>query len=300
MSSTKAYHAFTSILLNTKNDIVYQLARQLVHMTISNVVNTSHIQDEQTDHHVDYEICLWLDGVTASTAVMFGKLLSAAQKVTIQHKTIVSNAWEAHFPNENMPAITITSLLVLSLTALVSSEGTVQNDFIILIRDISTKILLKQSDRRMIAAILNYLSDAHHGSGTATETLEAVFKFASAVLAELPGTVDEFELQAAERAFGKKHFHTTVAKLARKEMMSGLDCKGLFGTCANEVGYEIACQSIRHLSKGGQAKKICSYALPHCLFVSIVTLRTHLETTCFAYFNLPLNTLLVTTGRRSF
>ena len=153
----------------------------------------------------------------------------------------------------------------------------------------------------MIAAILDYLSNAHHGSGTATEKLEDVFKFASAVLTELPGTVDEFELQAAEGAFGKKHFHTTVAKLARKEMNYGLDFKGLFGTCgANDVGCEIACQSIRHLSKGGQAKMICSYALPHCLFVSIVTLRIHLETTCFAYFNLPLNKLLVTTGRRSF
>jgi len=244
-------------------------------MTISNVVNTSHIQDEKSDHHVDYEICLWLDGVTASTAVMFGKLLSAAQKVTIQHKTIVSNAWEAHFPNEAMPAITITSLLVLSLTALVSSEGNVPNDFIILIRDISTKILLKQSDRRMIAAILIYLSNAHHSRGTAPETLEDVFKFASAVLTELPEHVDKFELQAAERAFGEKHYHTTVAKLAGKEMMSGMDCKGLFGICANEVGCEIVCQSIRHLSKGDQARKICSYALPHCLFVSIGTFFTN-------------------------
>jgi len=89
--------------------------------------------------------------------------------VTIQHKIIVSNAWEAHFP-----AIEITSLFVLSLAALVSSEGNVPNDFIIFIRDISTKILLKQSDQRMVSTI--------HSRGAAPETLEDVFKFAFSVL----------------------------------------------------------------------------------------------------------------------
>jgi hypothetical protein len=224
---------------------------------------------------MDYEISLWVDGTTSSTTAMFGQLLNATQKVTIQHRTIVSNAWEAHFPHDCMPAISVTPLLVLSLSALVSNEEKVPKDFIILIRDISTKMLLMQSDQRVLASIVVYLKNVHPSSGPPEEVLLDTLKFASAIVNMSLDKIDESKLRAVENAFGRNHYHTSVAQYIRTGTISELAWKNLFNTYsyAHKGRCEIICQCIHHLSEGDKLGEMLSQFLSHVLFVSIVILR---------------------------
>jgi len=240
MSSSKAYRVFTAILLQTENDAVFKLVRRLAMKTISSIIDFS-------GH--EHEISLWVDGVTDATAATFGKLLDATHKVTIQHATVVSNAWNNHFASEEIPPAGFTPLLSLALIA--SGAEDFPPEFMALIRNIATKLLLAQSDTRALAALLKYVFDARVENGTMIESLEELYQCTTAILHRYVD-LDKAERETAEKAFGRHHFHTVVTQLVEpgeKSIASRGKLDDIIMDCdeIHEVASSIFLQCIHHL-----------------------------------------------------
>ena len=274
MYSVKAHHMFTSVLLQTKSKIIFKLVRRLVVDTIACIVDSSRLEKVGCSHSIDYEIAFWVDGITVTTAAIFGKLLDAVQKVTFQHTTVVSNAWSTIFPSEEMPKITFTPLLSIALVGIASSADAFPSEFITLTHDVFAKILFLQPDTRVLACLFKNLFETQYKDGDIAEDLKGLYSSANSVICDNDGEIYTSECRVAANAFGKKNVHTIVARLAkpqkRPEAAFGnlheilLDCDEV-----HDVATLIVSQCIHHLHQTHSSDlfKVIQNALPYVLQV---------------------------------
>ncbi len=270
---------FTSILLQTKSEIIYKLVRRLVIDTVTYIVDSSQGKKTVCSHSKDYEITLWVDGMSVSTASTFGKLLETIQKVTFQHTALVSNAWIAHYPSEKMPDITFSPLLSIALAGLTSNSEGFGPEFICLTRDISIKLLLFQPDTKLIVTLFKHLFDTTRHEDIDSENLYELFSAAKSLFRGKECDVNKSECKLAASAFGKDSIHFLVAGLTK------LETRGSYSTAykkvhgkledskeVHDIASSIICQCIHHLCqcRSSDHLKTIKMALPYALQVRIL------------------------------
>jgi hypothetical protein len=274
--SVKAYQILSSVLLETKNEIIFKLARKLNISTIENILDSAQLRNLGCSYCIDYEISLWVDGITKDTVEIFCRLLNAVQKVTFQHTTMASSAWIAVYPNEKMPKITFTPLLSFALIGIATKADDFPSKFITITRDIYAKLLFKQPDSRLLVCLLKSLfDDQQEASGGVETDVSELYKFAGELIHDEDKNVYKNECAIAAKAFGVKSAHHMVATLASANAKGSSVFKKLIILLHSsdevyDVATAIVSQCIHHLYTrySHLLYKVLREALPYVIQVS--------------------------------
>ena len=155
MATSKAVHIFTSILLQTKSHLVFGLTRTLVTKSVSNIVGVDSDFDKERQKNLEHELSLWVDGITEETRPTFCKLLDLAQKLTVQHETLVTHSWLSFFPTKDIENPNTSPLLSLALIGIGSDITSLPEPFVILTLKIVTKMLIFSKSAESLSCLFS-------------------------------------------------------------------------------------------------------------------------------------------------
>lgn len=159
-----------------------------------------------------YEISLWVDGINRNTAVTLGHLLDTVQSVTILHFTAVQCIWKSCYPSEQLPPVTFSPLLSLSLMELKSTQNRVPEEFCLLVQDISTKLLLVMPEQRLLACLVMNVNKPN-GEKAYLPLQNELYSYSNSVLGRKFDQMKNSEVALARKAFGEHSHHTSLANL---------------------------------------------------------------------------------------
>ena len=225
----------------------------------------------EASHQIQYEISLWVDGTTPATAVMVGKLLEAVRKVTVQHATVVSNAWRNHFNFEDMPPVMFSPLLSFALISIASNIDAFPGEFVTTVHNICMKCLVSAPDTRVLACLVRFLFHSQVENGTCRKNVEELYRYASTLLDN-----EDLGVQGTKiyTSFGEHHFHSILAHFAQSGKNTGAICEKLNGVLLSceemhKVAATILSQCVHHLHRNGsqQLYKVMKMILPYILQV---------------------------------
>ena len=227
--------------MQTPNEIVYVHCRNLLQKVISDLVDTSAYYNERNEQFVDYEISLWINGLSPSNRLEIAKLVDATQRITIQFDTIVQNAWSMFCENQTMPKGTISPLLVLALTAIASDGDQLSAEMSDLIVSITSKMILIQSNNRLIAAVILYLSEIQSEDHLFTEKFKDLIRISTSLLK----TESILSTESIITSFSPKHYHSVLESqvLGRGSNWQVKDA------IVEHNSFEIFSQSMRHINQ---------------------------------------------------
>eukprot|EP00557_Chaetoceros_sp_GSL56_P011711 CAMPEP_0176479812 /NCGR_PEP_ID=MMETSP0200_2-20121128/1943_1 /TAXON_ID=947934 /ORGANISM="Chaetoceros sp., Strain GSL56" /LENGTH=2220 /DNA_ID=CAMNT_0017875889 /DNA_START=96 /DNA_END=6755 /DNA_ORIENTATION=- len=219
LTSSKFYNKLISILVETKNDAIFEVTRDLVRNILFSIVNFDRVEEGICQESVAYEISLWIDGINRNTAITFGELLDTVQSVTIQHFTAVNYVWKSFYRSEEVPPITFSPLLSLSLLELKSTENKIPEEFRVLVQEISTKLLMVMPEQRLLACLVMSVNKLK-GGNTVLPLQNELYAYSASILDNQSNQIRDNELAIARKAFGKNHYHSLLPHIVVSGTMS--------------------------------------------------------------------------------
>lgn len=231
----------TDILLQTPNEIVYDHCHYLLQEVIADLVDTKAYYSESNQQFVDYEISLWVNGISPSNRQEIAKLVDATQKITIQFETIVQNAWSMFCENQSIPKGTISPLLVLALTAIASDGDQLSAEMQDLILSITNKMVVIQSENRLIAAVILYLSKIQSENNLFTEKFKDLIRTSTGLL----NSKSILSMESIITSFPSNHYHSALESQALGKESSW----HVKDSILEYNAFEIFSQSMRHINQ---------------------------------------------------
>lgn len=230
----------SDILLQTPNEIVYDHCHYLLQEVIADLVDTKAYYSESNQQFVDYEISLWVNGISPSNRQEIAKLVDATQKITIQFETIVQNAWSKS-ENQSIPKGTISPLLVLALTAIASDGDQLSAEMQDLILSITNKMVVIQSENRLIAAVILYLSKIQSEDHLFTEKFKDLIRTSTGLL----NSKSILSIESIITTFPPNHYHSVLESqvLGRESSWHVKDA------IVEHNAFEIFSQTMRHINQ---------------------------------------------------
>lgn len=261
--SVNAFLIFAEILLQTKDVTIFELARGLVLRTVGCIIDSSPLETEGCSICSDYEISLWVDCITEVTAPTLGKLLEATQKVTFQHTFAVSNAWSTLFPAEKLPRIAFTPLLSLALVSIASDNDSISECFVSLTRDICTKLLFFQPDKRVLASLVKTLfHNVHQNEKVSSKEFQELHRIADSML-----SIEDCSL-LSRQAYAENKAHAMLGKSLKSRQ--SLEATSSKNTACKSIVTNLSTlsQSVHHLRciYSTDIHRVVNNILPHVLF----------------------------------
>lgn len=114
--------------------------------------------DSESSECIDYEISLWVDGITELCIDDFFSLLNSPANTPFQHSIAVAKAWKKANLDALMPCICFSPLMSASLEQI--ATGTSSEPFSLFTCQVVTKCLLYQRYPLLLASlIVNSLAD---------------------------------------------------------------------------------------------------------------------------------------------
>jgi len=231
IATPKALLILIKLMLNSECRTIYQLIRELAIKVLSVIVRT---EEEEIDFCLEYEITLWLDGISEENISVFYSLLDVSQKFTVQYAIMMSHAWQAHFPTNEMPGKTISSLLSFSLVGITSKPFSYTQDFISFVCKIAMKMLLFQFNTSLpLAALICHIFTQSRNSldgirnrsnewkGT-EDLLNGLHQYAKTII-DGKDNVLSAASEVTSTCFGENHFHSMLLSLSRGKVENHCD-----------------------------------------------------------------------------
>eukprot|EP00554_Chaetoceros_debilis_P000389 CAMPEP_0194092054 /NCGR_PEP_ID=MMETSP0149-20130528/45449_1 /TAXON_ID=122233 /ORGANISM="Chaetoceros debilis, Strain MM31A-1" /LENGTH=2343 /DNA_ID=CAMNT_0038776869 /DNA_START=211 /DNA_END=7242 /DNA_ORIENTATION=+ len=211
MASPKGCRAFLELLLKSKNTKISKIAREIAIKLVSSIVASQHIDDKVACSDMKLEISLWIDALTNDVIPYFCQLLETGQKATIQHSTIMSNAWSRAFPSSAKGTSNITPLLPLTFMSIASGGKSFPDALVSIVVKITSKLLLTTSNPQNLASLVKYAQAICLENESNVEKVEKLETFASTIIDGRDRAKVAHRL--ATSFFGNTHFHSQIAEL---------------------------------------------------------------------------------------
>eukprot|EP00804_Cyclotella_cryptica_P013520 CCRYP_017246-RC/>CCRYP_017246-RC protein AED:0.15 eAED:0.15 QI:74/1/1/1/1/1/6/1144/2412 len=162
--SSKLLSHVMSIVTASRVKEVYATARELALSLIQNELFTQagidlHQVDDETASCSAYECSLWIDGMSTSIIPEIATWIGEMHQQRVQQKIFVSQAWAHCDLGFDVPPLRVSLLLSYLISELFRQEKVFSPDFSLLVVRIATKLLIFQSDPRLLASIIVYGSN---------------------------------------------------------------------------------------------------------------------------------------------
>ena len=218
MAIPKAVRTFASILIGTDSHVIYKLTRYLTIKSVSSIIGMNTIFDKEMHNNLEYEISLWIDGVTEETLSLFIRLLESAQKLTVQHETLVTHAWLSFFPTKGIENTKTSPLLSLAIIGISSNISSLSEPFVLLTMKIAMKMLMHNKNPLSLSCLLSKVLASYFPTDTsaADKAHQAIYSVRSYVESLIHDGKEKY-VQAKKVSvllFGEGHFHSEVASIA--------------------------------------------------------------------------------------
>jgi hypothetical protein len=218
MATPKAVNIFASILIETDSPVIYNLTRNLAIKSVSSIIGMNVVLEKEIHNNLEYEISLWVDGITDQTKSLFCRLLESAQKLTVQHETLVTHAWLSFFPTKEIESTKTSPLLSLAIIGIAPDISSLSEPFVILTMKIVMKMLMYNRSPLSLSCLLckvlaSYSPTDTFAVGKGHKAICTVQSYAESLISDGKGKYVQ-AIQVSALLFGEGHFHSEVASMA--------------------------------------------------------------------------------------
>ncbi len=237
-------------MLTTSSSIVYKQSRDLAIKVASHIVDATSRGSDAEVSFIEEEVTLWIDGLTDESVPIFGKLLEAVNKVTVQHSIISSNAWNKYYPSTEIGAINFTPLLSLTLLSIASGEE-FSDGFVSLFMKVASKVLFTHPNPNVLAAVVAQVSESCHENNQRLVSIQELVETSIALVGNDRDAFISAACQLAKSNFGEEHFHSQIATIAHSNDTKDLASNFLIANPAfvHDISYALSVirQCFQHL-----------------------------------------------------